>query len=139
MADEAVERNYPATLPHVNGVVELVSALAAAAGISPERQMRLELAVEEAVTNLCRHAYAGRGGELTVRINTTESALAVELEDAGPPFDPLAAPPPDLTLGLEQRRPGGLGIFLIRRSVDDVAYRRERERNILTMVMKREQ
>jgi serine/threonine-protein kinase RsbW len=138
MSDEGLERTYPAALSYVNGVVELVSELASAAGIAGERQMRLELAVEEAVTNLCRHAYRGVEGDFTLRITTSADAFAIELEDAGPPFDPLAAKPPDLSLGLEQRRPGGLGIFLIRRSVDELAYRREREHNILTMVMKRD-
>jgi serine/threonine-protein kinase RsbW len=137
MAAALLERSFPALLAHVSEVVGWVSELASQAGIAAERLMRLELAVEEALANLCNHAYAGTSGDMVVRVRSDANRFLVELEDAGPPFDPLAAPEPDVTQKLENRRPGGLGIFLMRRAVDELRYRRQGDRNVLSMVVKR--
>jgi anti-sigma regulatory factor (Ser/Thr protein kinase) len=68
---------------------------------------------------------------------TAADNLTVEIVDEGPPFDPLARPDPDITLDLEDRQPGGLGILMIRQFTDDVAYRREDGRNVLTIRMQK--
>jgi anti-sigma regulatory factor (Ser/Thr protein kinase) len=68
-----------------------------------------------------------------VRLRRTGDSVAVEVEDDGRPFDPLQVPPPDLTLSLEQRPIGGLGIHLIRNLMDEVSYARRDGRNVLKM------
>ena len=57
----------------------------------------------------------------------------MEIIDEGPPFDPLARPDPNTTLGLDEREPGGLGVFLIKQLVSEVSYRRQEDRNVLTI------
>ncbi len=87
------------------------------------------------MTNVCRHAYREGPGEVRLRLRTEEGALVVEVEDDGPPFDPLSRPDPDVGAPLAERPIGGLGILMIKRLVDDVAWRREEGRNILTMTV----
>lgn len=126
---------FSARLEEVPRVVAYASAQAASAGLTPERTARLELAVEEWAVNVCRHAYQGAGGSVTVAVGAIGPALVVELTDEGPPFDPTAAATPDVTLPLAERRPGGLGVFLIQRLVDQVRYQREDSRNVLTLTL----
>ena len=133
--DRAV-RSFPADTGRIPEVVRFVADRAAVAGLDPEGVKRLELAVEEAVVNVCHYAYPGEGGVVVVRVAGEPSRLTVEVEDAGRPFDPLSAPAPDLAAPIDERRVGGLGIVLIRRLMDEVRYRRDGDRNLLTMVVK---
>jgi serine/threonine-protein kinase RsbW len=94
----------------------------------------LNVVLDEAVSNAVNHGYAaGVRGEIAVRLRRRPDTVLVEVEDDGKPFDPLQAPPPDLTLPLEQRPIGGLGIHLIRNLMDEVAYARVDGRNVLKM------
>jgi serine/threonine-protein kinase RsbW len=94
-------------------------------------------AVEEAVANTILHGYKRRPGEIQVEVNREGSGLVVQLRDQAPHFDPTGFPPPDLTLPLEERRPGGLGIYLMRKFTDTVTYRVTSDgSNELTLVKK---
>jgi serine/threonine-protein kinase RsbW len=94
----------------------------------------LNVVLDEAVSNAVNHGYAaGVRGEIAVRLRRRPDSVLVEVEDDGKPFDPLQAPPPDLTLPLEQRPIGGLGIHLIMNLMDEVAYARVDGRNVLKM------
>jgi serine/threonine-protein kinase RsbW len=130
-----METTFPATVEALGRIVAYVASKAEAAGVTPSLVQRLEVAVEEAVVNVCRHAYASRPGEIRVRLRPERNGFGVELEDQGPAFDPLATTMPDTTLGLDERAVGGLGVLLIRRLVDQVSYRREGDRNILTLAV----
>ena len=88
------------------------------------------------MTNVCRHAYRDSPGEVTMRLFEGPGEIVVEVEDSGPPFDPLARPDPDVTLPIEERGIGGLGIFLIRRMADEVSWRFEHRRNVLSMTFR---
>ena len=95
----------------------------------------MRLASEEALVNVINYAYSGGQGNVLVSCGEAGAGgIKIELSDAGVPFDPLSRPEPDTTLPMEQRKIGGLGILMIRKSMDEVAYRRENGRNILTMV-----
>ncbi len=98
---------------------------------------RLELAIEEALVNVCNYAYIGQTptGAVRCRVVVQPDGLRVDIADEGPPFDPLARPDPDTALDLDQREPGGLGILLIKSLVSEVSYRREDGRNVLTIRM----
>jgi serine/threonine-protein kinase RsbW len=96
---------------------------AAALGGGEEAICDLELAVDEAACNIICHGYEGRGGTIEVGVKRDEDRLVVRLHDEAPPFDPTRYPPPDVTLPLEKRPLGGLGIFLIRQAVDEMVYR----------------
>ena len=92
-------------------------------------------AVDEAVTNIILHGYAGQEGMVDVELERQGQALFVRLRDQAPLFDPTTIPSPDLSLSLEQRRPGGLGIYLIRQLTDQIQYHSLAERgNELTLV-----
>jgi len=80
-------------------------------------------AVDEAVTNIIVHGYAGRSGMIEIQVKRDRDSLVVCLRDQAPRFDPTTLPPPDLISPLEKRRLGGLGVYLIRQFVDQVHYR----------------
>jgi len=128
------ERRFLADVPVVGEAVAWARAEADAAGLPDARGLDLELAVEEALMNVCTHAYGGRGGEMTVRAGRTDEGFVVEIADSGPAFDPLSLPSPDTAAPLDERRIGGLGVLLVRRVTDGVRWRREAERNVLTLV-----
>jgi len=132
----AVERVFDANVDVIPGVIALVAGEAGAWGLHPRRIMQLELAVEEAVVNICLYAYEVPPGELLVRIEAGDERFVVELIDEGVPFDPLTDGEPDVRAGAQERGLGGLGIFLARRVMDEVAYRREASRNVLTLAMR---
>jgi anti-sigma regulatory factor (Ser/Thr protein kinase) len=93
------------------------------------------LALDELVANIVQHGLSTDVPE-TIRISITLDAarLGMEISDPGKAFDPLReAPAPDLDSPLEQRRVGGLGLHFVRTMMDDVTYRRERNRNVLTL------
>jgi anti-sigma regulatory factor (Ser/Thr protein kinase) len=116
--------------------VSFVAAHATQGLVTAEKTARLELAVEEWATNVCRHAYRSAGGSLTVVLRRDGEALLVELSDEGTPFDPTAAAERDVSLPLTERSPGGLGLLLMRRMVDELRYRREGHRNVVTFAVR---
>jgi anti-sigma regulatory factor (Ser/Thr protein kinase) len=93
-----------------------------------------DLALEEHVTNILHYAYDDlRPHEILVRFTIEQGQLQVEVEDSGKPFNPLDRPETEASIPLESKPIGGLGIHLIRKFMDDVHYRRERDKNILRM------
>ena len=131
----STEKAFPAVAASLPRVSAFVGEAAAAAGLDRERELRLLLALEGAVVNVCNHAYQGQGGDVRVRFRDNVRACEVELDYDGPAFDPLAAPMPDVQGGLDERRPGGLGLLLMRRFMDDMRYDRVGERNRLTLTV----
>lgn len=113
-----------------------VTGLAAEVGVPPEKVSRLNLAVEEWATNVCRYAYRGRNGSVWVAVRCEGPTLVVELSDEGSPFDPTAAAEPDISLPLSERSPGGLGLLFMRRMVDELRYRRDGHRNVVTFAVR---
>lgn len=132
---EAVEKTFVASLEEIPNIVGFVSETAAAMGVHPKRLMHIELAVEEAVANICSYAYEIPPGEVTVKIAQESAMVRIEMSDTGIPFDPLTMETPDIKSELENRQVGGLGIFLIRRMLDEVHYSRIGERNILSLAV----
>jgi anti-sigma regulatory factor (Ser/Thr protein kinase) len=101
----------------------------------PSRALHeLQLAVEEHLTNICSYGFADDAAHTIIaRIALVRGAVCVEVEDDGRAFNPLSHPAPDLALSIDERPIGGLGIHMIRKSVDALEYRRERDRNVLMM------
>jgi anti-sigma regulatory factor (Ser/Thr protein kinase) len=113
----AAEVNQLAAIRH------FVEEIAEAAGFSEEATGDLILAVDEAATNVIVHAYKDRPGNIEIEPAMQGDTLEIRVRDRGPQFDPTGVPPPDLSIPLEERALGGLGIFLMRQSVDEVSYR----------------
>jgi len=100
------------------------------------RMTDIELGLEEALVNIFQYAYPEGGGEVEISCRIDEGRkFIIEISDAGIPFDVLSVAEPDLSLALEDRQIGGLGVLLIRKLMDDVTYRRERNRNVLTLTV----
>src|SRR5262245_14275172 len=126
----------PAAVASLAPVLAFVARHARAAGFPPARVTTVELAVEEALTNICQYAYPGGAGDVQVRCSQDERhRLCIDLIDAGVPFDPLTVSAPDRTADLATRAVGGLGVFLLRSLVDTVSYRRANNQNILRLVV----
>lgn len=102
-------------------------------GIDPGLVTTFELAFDEILANITSYAYDDDGEHaIEVGCRWDGSTLSAEVADDGRAFDPLAAPEPDLEADLDEREVGGLGLFLVRQLMDDVAYRREGGRNRLS-------
>jgi serine/threonine-protein kinase RsbW len=132
--DGWVEKKFRATVEETLAARSWVAQGARSSSLGAERIMELELAVEEALVNVCSYAYPNRDGEFLVRILTGDKIVTVVIEDDGPPFNPLQSERPDLSVPLEERPIGGLGIHLIRQSASELQYQRKNSRNCLTLV-----
>ena len=98
-------------------------------------QMQIDVAVEEIFVNIAHYAYDPEVGKATVRVEVLGDPLAVDITfiDGGVPYDPLAKADPDVTLSAEERQIGGLGIFMVKKTMDDVRYQYLDGHNILTL------
>ena len=96
-------------------------------------QMQIDIAVEELFVNIAHYAYHPEVGPVTIRVEVQKEPLAVTITfiDQGVPYDPLAKEDPDITLSAEERQIGGLGIFMVKKSMDDIAYEYKDGQNIL--------
>ena len=102
--------------------------------IAPEVVFNLQLALEECATNVIMYAYPpGEKHTFLVTAALEQHDLALTIEDSGQPFDPTEVAEADTTLTAEERPIGGLGIFLVRRLMDSVAYQRVEGKNLLTL------
>lgn len=123
-------------IEEIERLAVFVEELADEAGINPATSFNLNLALEEAVTNIINYAYP-QGEDHTFTLTADKDGkgtLTLTLNDEGTAFNPLEqAPEVDTTLGVEERDIGGLGIFLIRQIMDDVYYERTDGHNILTL------
>ena len=100
----------------------------------PKARRQLLVAADEILTNVASYAYPPDApGELQVSLRHGNNTRTLTFADRGTPYDPLTAPPPDLSRPLAKRAPGGLGLFIVRKTMDAVVYRRDGDRNVLTL------
>ena len=95
----------------------------------------IDVAVEELFVNIASYAYAPGSGSATVRMEVEEDpkTVVITFVDHGVPYDPLAKEDPDVTLSINDREIGGLGIFMVKKSMDDMIYAYENGQNVLTI------
>jgi len=101
----------------------------------PKVRNQIAMAVDEVFSNIARYAYCPKRGGAKVRI-AVDDDITVEFEDSGVPYNPLFAEAPDTSLSAEEREVGGLGIFMVKNIMDSVEYRRDGNKNILTVKKK---
>ena len=132
------EMDIAATLENLDTVMAFVDQQLEEVGCSMKAQMQIDIAVEEVYVNIAHYAYNPEVGGVTIRVQIEEEPLAVILTfiDKGKPYDPLAKEDPDVTLAAEDRQIGGLGIFMVKKSMDNVSYEYSEGRNILTLKKK---
>ncbi len=123
----------PATMEHLERFRSYVMDKAESGGLTPDMLFKIELVLEELLTNVINYAYADDdGGEVEVGCCLADdSTFHLSIRDWGRPFDPLARQDPDITQGINERGIGGLGIHLVRRMADQVTYQREADGNVL--------
>ena len=129
------EMTIAATVENIGAVTDFVNEQLEALDCLMKAQMQIDIAIDELFGNIAHYAYNPDVGEATVRVEVIDEPLSVVITfiDGGVPYDPLAAADPDITLSAEERAIGGLGIFMVRKSMDDVSYRYENGRNILSI------
>ena len=129
------ELTIAATVENIGAVTDFVDAQLEALDCPMKAQMQINIAIDELFGNIAHYAYNPDVGEATVRVEVEEEPLSVIITfiDGGVPYDPLQAADPDTTLSAEERALGGLGIFMVRKSMDEITYRYENGRNILSI------
>ncbi len=129
------ELTLDATLDNIAVVSEFVRVQLEQAGCSMKAQMRVAMAIDELFSNIAHYAYGDEGGNATVCVETHEGENYADITfiDHGTPYNPLEKADPDVTESAEERKIGGLGIFLVKKVMDGISYKWEDGCNILTV------
>ncbi len=135
--DALTRLKLPAKLENLDSWMRAVSDCARGQGFDPDRISEMELALEEALVNICSYSYPEEPGEAEIICKADDHNLVVEVIDSGIPFDMTELPDPDTTADVSERRIGGLGIFLVKKMANEVHYHREGNRNILNLVFRK--
>ena len=129
------EIRVPADVLQMETVNGFIASLLDDLECSPKSRMQIDLAVEEIFVNIASYAYAPGTGDAVVRCEILDDPAAVEIEfeDTGTPYNPLEKEDPDVTLSAEERSIGGLGVFLVKKLMNDVRYEYRDGANVLTV------
>ena len=132
------ELTIAATVENIGTVTDFVDEQLEALDCPVKAQMQIDIAIDELFGNIAHYAYHPEVGNATVRVEVTEEPLAVIVTfiDRGVPYDPLKAEEPDITLSAEERQNGGLGIYMVRKSMDEINYEYRDGKNILSIKKK---
>ena len=124
-----------ATPDNVDKVVGFVDEILEESGCGMQEQMAIDVAVDEIFANIANYAYDSGTGLATVRVDVVDDPPEVEITfiDDGVQYDPLAKDDPDTSLSVEDREIGGLGIYIVKKSMDSVNYEYKGGKNILTI------
>jgi len=125
---KAINENLPVIMSFVDEYLEQFDC-------SMKVQMQIDLAVEEIYTNIANYAYAPDTGdvEIYIKIMDDKKTVKVSFADSGVAYNPLEKEDPDVSLSAKDRAIGGLGIFLVKKNMDDVQYEYKDFKNILTI------
>ena len=127
------ELTVAATIENIETVTDFVDAQLEELDCPMKAEMQINVAIDELFSNIAHYAYHPEIGEATVAVEVTGDPLAVEITfiDNGKPYDPLQNADPDVTLSAEERDIGGLGIFIVKKSMDEITYEYKDGKNIL--------
>ena len=129
------ELTVEAKIENIEAVTDFVNEQLEALDCPMKAQMQIDIAIDELFGNIAHYAYNPEIGKATVRVEVIEDPLAVTITfiDNGIPYDPLAKADPDTTLSAEEREIGGLGIYMVKKSMDDITYEYKDGQNILAI------
>ncbi len=135
---EMDELEIDAKVENLDQVLSFVDSRLEARDCPAGYMMNIDIAVEEIFVNIASYAYDGGPGKAWIRIGFEEypHTMVLTFIDKGKPFDPVSKPDPDVTLSAEERKIGGLGIFMVKKSMDTMEYTRKDDSNILTITKK---
>lgn len=132
-----ITEKVPATVEELTHVLEIIDSQLEANDCSMKIQLQIDLAVEELFVNIAHYAYAqdeeNADAEIILDIQQNPCTMVLTFKDHGIPYNPLKKEDPDVTLSAEERKIGGLGIYLVKKTMDRVDYRYEDGHNILTI------
>lgn len=130
-----VELHVEALTENLEQVLNFVEAELEGLDCPMKIQTQIDIAVEEIYVNIAHYAYQPGTGQVTVCIGTEEESgiVVIRFIDSGIPFNPLEKKDPDVTLAAEERNIGGLGIYMVKKSMDDVSYEYKDGQNVLTI------
>lgn len=130
---------FPGQFDSLEKISDFVTAAAQAAGLDASAVYAVELAVDEACSNIIDHAYRGEGkGDIQCSVEVLDDGVKVTLRDRGRPFNPDKVRPPKIGEPLEKVKPRGVGLYLMRKMMDEVSYEaRPDGNNVLTMIKRK--
>lgn len=137
MQEENMEKRqvFEAKVEELDNVLSFIGEVAEESGCSPKIQTQMEIATEELFVNIAHYAYGEQTGKawITAKVSEESDIISVVFEDEGAPYNPLEKEDPDITQSAEDRMIGGLGIYMVKKSMDNMEYRWENGRNFLTI------
>lgn len=127
------ELTIPATVENIEKVTDFVNVQLDNIDCPPKAQMQIDIAIDELFGNIAHYAYNPETGPATVRVEVTEKPISVVITfiDHGVPYEPLKKEDPDITKSAEDREIGGLGIFMVKKTMDEITYEYKDGQNIL--------
>jgi serine/threonine-protein kinase RsbW len=131
-------KSFPGRYSSLAKIGEFVRDFAQNAGFKSFAIYSIEMAVDEACSNIIEHAYGGEGkGKIRCTCSVNEVDLKIELSDTGQSFNPSEVPHPNLSDNLDEREAHGLGLYFIQQWMDEVHFERSGSQNLLTMVKRK--
>ncbi len=132
------ELTVKAAIENIEKVTGFVNDELEALGCPMKAEVQIDVAIDELFGNIARYAYDSHTGSATVRLEVEQEPLAVIITfiDNGKPFNPLEKADPDVTLSAEERTVGGLGIFLVKKTMDMIEYEYREGHNVLMIKKK---
>ena len=132
-------RTFPGQFGSLAAICEFVTASAETTGLDARAVYAVQMAVDEACTNIIEYAYGGEGrGDIECTCQTNDDGLTIILRDQGSPFNPECIPEPDRDATIQECKIGGLGLYFMRQLMDKVNFEFTDSGNILTMVKHKE-
>jgi anti-sigma regulatory factor (Ser/Thr protein kinase) len=127
------ELTIDATVENITIVTDFVDEQLEQYNCPMKAQMQINIAIDELFGNIAHYAYDPNVGPATVKVEVIDEPMAVVITfiDSGVPYDPLAKADPDITLSADERDFGGLGIYMVKKSMDDITYEYKEGKNIL--------
>lgn len=129
------EITVDATIDNVQTITDFVDERLEEMNCPVKAQMQIDIVIDELCSNVARYAYSDRTGKVTVSVDTVDKPMKVWLTfiDEGIPYNPLAKEDPDITLSVEERKLGGLGIYMVKKMMDEFRYEYKDGKNIVTV------
>ena len=129
------ELTLPASRANIPAIIEFVNRELEHMDCDLKTKAQIDIAIDELYSNIAKYGFDDDGGEVTVTLETASEPRVVSISfmDGGRPFNPLQREDPDITLSARDRKIGGLGIYMVKKSMDDVRYEYREGKNVLTI------
>lgn len=126
----------PALTENIECATDFLNEILEKEGCSTRIQTQLDIVLDELMSNVARYAYTPDIGDVTLSVDILDEPkrVVLTLTDSGVPYDPLEKEDPDITLTAEERKIGGLGIFIVKKTMDTIKYAYKNKQNIVTII-----